>query len=198
MEGLAISFFDSAYEGTPPWDIGEPQPEFVRLSEAEEIQGTILDVGCGTGENSLYFAGLGHEVWGVDSSPRAIRKANAKARKRRVKVTFLEHDALHLKSIKRVFDTAIDSGLFHVFSDEERPLFANSLSSVLRPGGTYHMMCFSEKEPGDWGGPRRVTQREIKDTFRLGWRVNYIREARFETNMHEIGGRAWLSSITRL
>ena len=191
-----MSFFDSAYKGVPPWDIGKPQPEIARLTETGEIQGTVLDVGCGTGENAIFLAGLGHEVWGVDSSTFAIRKAKAKLKSRGVKVNFLNHNALELQTLKHKFDSAIDSGLFHVFGDNERKLFVKSLASALKPGGTYYMMCFSEKEPSDWGGPRRVTQREIRNAFSSGWKVNYIREARFETNMHDIAGRAWLSSIT--
>ncbi|MCZ7391853.1 MAG: hypothetical protein ABOK23_03925 [Candidatus Methanoperedens sp.] len=57
-----MNFFDSAYEGIPPWDIGRPQNEFIRLAEDGEISGRVLDVGCGTGENALYLAGLGFEV----------------------------------------------------------------------------------------------------------------------------------------
>ncbi len=193
-----MSFFNSAYKGTPPWDIGKPQPEIVRLSETGEIQGSVLDVGCGTGENALFLAGLGHEVWGVDSSTLAVRKARAKLKDRGVKVNFLNHNALELQTLKHKFDSAIDSGLFHVFEDDERKLFVKSLASALKSSGIYYMMCFSEKEPADWGGPRRVTQREIRETFSSAWKVNYIREARFETNMHDIGGKAWLSSITHL
>ncbi len=168
------------------------------MEKAGEIQGSVLDIGCGTGENALFLAGLGHEVWGIDSSTVAIQKAKAKSKARRIKVNFLAHDALSLPDLKRRFDSAIDSGLFHVFDDDERPLFERSLAATLPPGGTYFMMCFSEKEPVGWGGPRRVTQREIRNTFRSGWKVNYIREARFETNLHGTGGRAWLSSISRL
>ena len=51
--------FDDAYDGTPPWDIGRPQREVVRLAEAGEITGDVLDVGCGTGENSLWLAEQG-------------------------------------------------------------------------------------------------------------------------------------------
>jgi SAM-dependent methyltransferase len=193
-----LKHYDSAYAGTPPWDIGKPQPAFVKLAEADEIKGSVLDVGCGTGENALFLARLGHEVWGVDSSPIAIRKAKAKSKKRGIKVNFLNHNALLLTDLNRRFDSAIDSGLFHGFDDEEREFFQQSLAAALRPGGTYFMMCFSEEEPAGWGGPRRVTQREIRKTFRTGWKVNYIREARFETNWPEIVGMAWLSSISRL
>jgi hypothetical protein len=86
--------------------------------------------------------------------------------------------------------------LFHVFSDEERPLYVEGLSSILPTGGTCRMLCFSEMEPGDWG-PRRVTRNEIRDAFARGWKITSIREARFETNLGPEGCRAWLSSITR-
>ena len=196
-EAPGDSWFDLAYEGIPPWDIGRPQPEFVLLATTGEIRGSVLDVGCGTGENALYLAGLGHEVWGIDTAPAAIERARAKARSRGVRATFLVADALGLGRLGRTFDTVTDSGLFHVFSDEERTLFASSLAAVLRPGGNYYMLCFSEHEPDSWG-PRRVTQAEIRATFQEGWRINYIREARFETNTHTGVARAWLSSITRL
>lgn len=193
-----VSFFDEAYTGRPPWDIGHPQREFVRLAESGEIRGSVLDVGCGTGEHVIYLAGLEHESWGIDTSPTAIMKAKKKAEQRHVKANFLGWNALDLQRLGRRFDSVIDCGLFHVFSDQERSLFANNLYSALKDGGTYHMLCFSDKEPKDWGGPRRVSQKEIEETFNDGWRINYIREARFETNFSDVKGMAWLSSITKL
>jgi 2-polyprenyl-3-methyl-5-hydroxy-6-metoxy-1,4-benzoquinol methylase len=190
-----VSSFNSAYTSTPPWDIGRPQREFVLLAQENEIQGRVLDVGCGTGEHALYLAESGHEVWGVDSAPAAIEKAKAKAHERGLEVNFLVRDVMELKSLGRTFDSVIDCGLFHTFSDEERPVFVRSLATALRPGGTYHMMCFSEKEHSQ-GGPRRVSQAEIRHTFQDGWRINYIREARFESNIHPDGAHAWLSSIS--
>jgi 2-polyprenyl-3-methyl-5-hydroxy-6-metoxy-1,4-benzoquinol methylase len=191
-----MSSFNAAYEGTPPWDIGRPQREILSLSEANEIRGSVLDIGCGTGEHVLYLSDLGHGVWGIDSAPDAIKKAEAKAQEQGVKPKFLVEDATKLQRLGRTFDTVIDCGLFHTFSDEERPLFVESLVAVLEPGGTYLMLCFNEHELGP-GGPRRVTQAEIRSTFQDGWKINYIREARFESNIHEDGARAWLSSITR-
>jgi cyclopropane fatty-acyl-phospholipid synthase-like methyltransferase len=186
------------YAGVPPWDIGRPQPEFVRLAEAGKIDGDVLDVGCGTGENALYLAKMGHDVWGIDAATMAVAKARAKARSRGLIATFLVHDALQLPRLNRTFRTIIDSGLFHIFSDEERHRFVQGLAAALRPQGTYFMLCFSKCEPADWGGPRQVTREEIRAVFRPGWRVNYIREARFKTRFHTAGGRAWLASITRL
>jgi len=193
----ADTFFDEVYRGIPPWDIGRPQKEIIRLEETGEIKGDVLDVGCGTGENVLFLAERGHIAWGVDFAPRAILKAKAKAKKRGLKAVFLIQDALKLQNLMKQFDTVIDCGLFHTLSDAERPIFERSLESVLKPGGTYFMLCFSDREPGAWG-PRRVTQTEIRDTFSDGWEINYIQEANFISNLGEEKIWAWLSSITRL
>lgn len=188
--------FNSVYQGDPPWDIGRPQKEFVQLEEAGEIVGSVLDVGCGTGENALFIAARGHEVWGVDFTPNAIKKAKNKALERNIKVTFLTRNALDLHPLGMVFDTVIDSGLFHVLNDDERPLFASSLANVLHRHGTYFMLCFSELEPGSCG-PRRVTQRDIRNAFDRTWHINYIRPAQMESRRLTDGIHAWLSSISK-
>ena len=193
----ATGFFNDAYRGTPPWDIGRPQREFVRLEEAGEIRGAVLDAGCGTGENALFLAARGHDAWGIDAAPTAIEKAKAKAKQRGVEATFRVLDALRLDRLGRTFDAVIDSGLFHTFDDVERTKWTRSLAAVLPAGGSYFMMCFSEREPGGYG-PRRVTREEIRDTFAEGWRVDWIRETRFEANLGNGSARAWLVSITRL
>lgn len=192
-----MDFFDSAYRnGSAPWDIGRPQKEFVDLVSRGEVAGSVLDIGCGTGENALFFASARHEVWGIDSSPQAIRKAEEKAAGRRLRVHFLVLDALDLARLARKFDTAIDSGLFHTLSDEDRPVFVRNLASVLPSGGKYFVLCFSELEPPGYG-PRRVTREEIRDCFSDGWTVNYIRPATFESRTRKEGPRAWLSSISK-
>ena len=66
--------FNESYRGSPPWDIGHPQAEFVRLAKQGAIKGRVLDVGCGTGENAMLFAGLGLEVWGVGSGTAGDRE----------------------------------------------------------------------------------------------------------------------------
>jgi SAM-dependent methyltransferase len=192
-----MSFFNSAYRGTPPWDIGRPQREFVRLAEEGKVRGDVVDLGCGTGENAMMFAEGGNRVLGIDSAPLAITKAKAKALERRSLAQFLVADALNLPSLGRYFDVATDCGLFHTFSDHERKDFANSLGAVLRPGGRYFMLCFSDREPADWGGPRRVTKDEIIQTFSSELKVDSIRPARFEAFQPGNGGHAWLASLTK-
>ena len=191
-----MDFFESAYTGTPPWDIGRPQAEFVALEEGGEISGSVLDIGCGTGEHTLFLSSRGHEAWGIDAVPAAIEKAKEKAAERNVPARFMVFDALRLSALGRQFDTAIDSGFFHTLSDTDRPVFASELGKTLRPGGKYFMLCFSENEPPGYG-PRRVTRQEIQDTFQEGWVINSIKPAVFESRYRKEGPRAWLSSISK-
>jgi 2-polyprenyl-3-methyl-5-hydroxy-6-metoxy-1,4-benzoquinol methylase len=191
-----MEFFEKAYKGKPPWDIGRPQREFVRLEESGEITGDVLDVGCGTGDNALYLAGRGHYVWAVDAVPAAIESARKKAEGRGLTATFMVKDALHLHEIGRTFDTVIDSGLFHTLSDSDRPRFVWNLTTVLKPGGSYFMLAFSDLEPAGYG-PRRITRQEIRDTFSDGWEIRLIRPAIFESNTRPDGSKAWISSIAR-
>jgi 2-polyprenyl-3-methyl-5-hydroxy-6-metoxy-1,4-benzoquinol methylase len=131
--------WNSAYEGSPPWDIGGPQPEFVKLAEAGKLQGQILDVGCGTGEQVMLAARHGAVAMGVDIAELAIERARAKAEERGISATFQVADVLHLDQLGQQFDVITDSGVFHVFDDEQRPVYVNSLRSALRRGGMYYM-----------------------------------------------------------
>jgi len=183
--------------GSPPWDIGRPQPDFVRLADAGELAGQVLDVGCGTGEHVMLAATHGAEAMGVDIAELAIQRARDKAAERGIHATFQVVDAMHLDLLGRKFDVITDSGLFHVFSDDERPPFVSSLRSALRPGGIYYMMCFSDRQPGDWG-PRRVSKAEIRASFADGWSIRSIEPAQFDVAIESERAQAWLATIERL
>lgn len=190
--------FHLAYAGSPPWDIGAPQPAIVAAVEAGTIVAPVVDVGCGTGENALFLAARGFEILGVDAVPAAIAAANAKARDRHLAATFLVHDALRLERLGRRFRTVIDSGLFHTFDDDERHVFARSLAAALEPRGRYVMLCFSELERRE-GGPRRVTQGEIRALFDVApFRAMSIEPAQMAARLEGGGRQAWLAVIERL
>jgi SAM-dependent methyltransferase len=189
--------FEALYERQASWDVDRPQPAFVRLAQQGMIRGEVLDVGCGSGDNALYLAALGHPTWGIDIVGAAIGRARAKARERGLPHSrLLVADALALDILGMQFDTVIDSGLFHALSDPERTFFVQSLREVLRPDGLYHMLGFSDQQPGETG-PRRLTQREIRATFSQGWQVVGIEHERFETNIHDGGAHAWLATVRR-
>jgi cyclopropane fatty-acyl-phospholipid synthase-like methyltransferase len=192
--------WDSAYEAgsRPPWDIGRPQPAFVRLADGGLLRGRVLDAGCGSGEHALLAAARGADVVGVDVSPRAIERARRKAGERGLAVRFEVADALSLGELGLTFDTVIDSGLFHVFDDADHARYVTSLASVLPSGGTCYLMCFSDRQPGTMG-PRRVSQEELRAAFSDGWSVASIVAEAFEVNpgLGTPTVQAWLATIRR-
>jgi SAM-dependent methyltransferase len=196
--------WDDAYAGRgmpAPWDIGRPQPEFVRLAEAGLLTGQLLDSGCGTGEQTLLAAQYGADAFGVDISPRAIEQAQAKAAERDVPAQFEVANVLYLGELGRAFDTIIDSGVFHTFDDADRARYVISLAGVLRPGGHCYLMCFSDRQPGTLG-PRRVSQDELRAAFADGWVVEDIAAATFDVNRGFDSPtpetvQAWLATLRR-
>ncbi len=188
--------WDDAYRGQPPWEIGQAQRVFMDLEDAGAIAGSVLDVGCGTGENALFLAEAGHEVWGIDVSSVGIERAMVKSQARRLPVVFLVADACDPGAVGRTFDTLIDCGCFHTLTDEDRLRYAASMRALGAPGSRLHVLCFSDAEPDGWG-PRRVTEGELRASFEDGWSVDGISAVRFETRRGPDGARAWLASFSR-
>jgi len=193
--------FETLYAGQAPWDIGKPQKHF--LDVADQISGSVLDAGCGTGDTALFLAGRGGKVTGIDFLEEPIKRAKRKAAERGLSATFLVKDVLTLKEWAERFDNVIDSGLFHVFSDEDRKKYVAGLATVLKPGGRLFLMCFSDEEPGTQG-PRRVSKKELHDAFAQGWEIDSIQASRVETRpdlkdftFSEGGPKAWLAVIRR-
>jgi cyclopropane fatty-acyl-phospholipid synthase-like methyltransferase len=189
------STFEAMYAGQAPWDIGKPQKPFMDV--ADRITGTVLDAGCGTGDTALFLAGRGCKVTGIDFLDVPIQRTKRKAAERGVQATFLVKDALKLKDWTERFDNVIDSGLFHVFSDEDRPRYVEGLATVLRPGGRLFLMCFSDEEPGTQG-PRRVSKKELHAAFAEGWGIESIEPVQVEVRpdlkdmtFSEGGPKAW-------
>lgn len=170
---------------------------------ADRITGSVLDAGCGTGEDALYFARLGRTVTGIDFIEEAINRANSTATERGVSATFLVKDALTLKDWPERFDNAIDSGLFHVFDDTDRRRYVEGRATVLKPGGRLFLGCFSDEEPGTQG-PRRVSKRELHDAFAEGRSVESIESTSAEVRpdmtglFFEGGPKAWFAVIRRV
>jgi cyclopropane fatty-acyl-phospholipid synthase-like methyltransferase len=195
------STFENAYAGQAPWDLGKPQKPFIDV--ADRISGSVLDAGCGTGDTAVFLAGRGCKVTGIDFIEEAIRRAVWKAVARGAQATFVVKDALTLKDWTERFDNVVDSGLFHVFSDEDRRRYVEGLATILNPGGRLFLMCFSDEEPGTHG-PRRVSKAELHAAFAEGWRIESIEQVRVEVrpdfkemSFSEGGPKAWFAVVTR-
>jgi len=195
-----LNFWERLYDNSPQWDINRPQPEFVESYQRNELsKGKILDVGCDTGDNAIFFAEKGFSVLGIDIVEKAIEKAKIKAKERQVKVDFKIVNVLNLKKElkKNEFSNIIDSGLFHVLSDPERLTFVEQINYALRDRGSYFMMCFSDEEHNG-EGPRRISKEEIIEVFSPFFKINYIKSTFFIGRKNVEGYKAYFTSATKI
>lgn len=190
--------WDASYEDGPaPWDIGRPQPAIVRLASEGGFAGTVLDAGCGTGDNALHLASLGLSVLGVDVAETALAGAREKAGDRGIEVEFAWADAFELERLGRRFETVLDCGLFHTFDADERPRYVESLGGVTGHGATLYVLCFSDI--GADVGPHPVSREDLSGAFdpTAGWKIASIEPERVRTRFHDDGAPAWLARIER-
>lgn len=182
--------FLHAYDSTPPWDIGHPQKVVVDLYNELALKGSVLDVGCGTGEHVLFFASKGLKSVGLDSNPIAIEKAMQKMEQKNLDASFLLGDALELSKLHISFDIILDCGLYHVLSDSERITFLREVRKVIKPGGIFILLGFDSKEPRQ--GPRGFGEKEIRQALSKLWTIEILRSTRFESNIHYNDALAWI------
>ena len=179
-------FFDLQYRfSKPPWDSGITPPEVTALIEKGKIaRGRALDLGCGTGTNSIYLARHGFAVVGIDFSAKAIALARAKARREGVTVDFHKADVTRLDSldVREPFDLALDLGCFHILAPDERARYAANLARLVRPGGVFMLYAFSARLPDE---TRRLIR--VRDTGITPEQVQQIFTTQFALERVEHG-----------
>jgi cyclopropane fatty-acyl-phospholipid synthase-like methyltransferase len=195
-EGVSKEIYTEIYRSAAPWEIDQPQPEIIRLELEGKIVGTVLDVGCGTGENVLFLAERGYKTLGIDFVEAVVEQAREKAARRHVAARFAVHDVFDVTSLGMCFDTVIDSATFHAFSDPERVRYSQVVHATMKPGAVLHLICIADRESYT-GGPRHISQEEIRATFAQGWEVVAIREARYLATLFPDGARAWCTELRR-
>ena len=178
------AFFKSAYQVIPPWEIGGPQPAMSALLAQFPPTDPMLDVGCGSGDLTIYLAQLGHQVIGIDFVEAAIANAQEKVRSLPAKVAclldFQEADALKPSLLQRQFGSVVDSGFFHLFDPDQCDRFVDDLGLTLLPGGRYYLHAFAVEFPIP-NAPRQVTADELRRRFtsEKGWLIQDIQSVEF-------------------
>lgn len=176
--------------GNMPWDSGEPEPYLVELVENGTIvPGRALEVGCGTGNDALWLAARGFEVLGVDISPLAVERAQARARAAGTQIEFRVLDFFSARIDRAPFDFVFDRGVLHVFDDaESRARFARQVALALAPGGRWLSLAGSTEGPKRDHGPPRRTARELVEAVEPELELLELCSARFEVGE---GVKAW-------
>ncbi|ULE35333.1 class I SAM-dependent methyltransferase [Mycobacterium sp. IDR2000157661] len=156
--------------GFTPWD-GHPLPRsLIELVDgADRLHpGSALDLGCGTGDSSIFLARNGWAVTGVDYVAKAVGRARAKAEAAKVNVTFSRGDVTRLSSegIGTGFDLILDSGCLHGMSADDRAAYVREVTAVAAPGARLLIVAFV---PGGSFGVPGIDPDEVAHRFAGGW-----------------------------
>jgi len=179
------------FEGPPPWNIGEPQPELAELIREGKIRSDVLDAGCGYAELSLELARQGYTVVGIDLTPTAVAAATKAAQERGLtNATFVQDDITSFTGYDGRFNTILDSTLFHSLPIEARDDYLRSVHRAAAPGASFFILVFATGAfpPGDFPKPNEVTEDELREAVSKYWAIDEIRPANIHANMPQIPG----------
>ena len=149
-----------------PWNLEEPPELLIELVESKWILPCkAVDLGCGAGNYAVWFASQGFQMTGIDISPQAIDLASHLAEEKSVQCNFNTLDLSgEFKGQPHLFDFAYDWEVLHHIFPENREQYLANIHRLLRPGGKYFSVCFSETDP-DFGGEGKYRKTPLGTTL---------------------------------
>ena len=144
-----------------PWN-NDAAPELLERAVTGRIPRprTVIELGCGAGNNVTSLARLGFDVTGVDIAENAVAIAGESARRAGVACRFVAADVLgELALLTDPYDFAFDWELLHHIFPEDRRKYVPNVHRLLNRDGMYLSVCFSEDDPqfGGVGKYRRTS-----------------------------------------
>jgi len=182
--------WDESYAtGQLPWDTGQPDPLLVEFVTSGAVAPCpALEIGAGTGTNAIWLAERGFDVFGVDVSPIAVERAQAKMDGRTLRCRFAACDFLAAPPPHGPFQFVFDRGCFHVFDEQdERQRFAAQVAAALSPGGLWLSLIGSTEGPLREVGPPRRSALDVTLAIEPALEIIELRSAEFRDH----GAKAW-------
>jgi SAM-dependent methyltransferase len=120
----------------------------VQLIDSGKIQPCkAVDLGCGTGNYTIFLANRGFDATGIDMSPAAIEIARKNAGTKNVTCLFIVADIVkEPDKVRQKFDFAFDWNVLHHVYPQDREQYVKNVYHMLNPKGTYLSVSFSEKD----------------------------------------------------
>jgi SAM-dependent methyltransferase len=175
-----IQWNDRYRDGNLPWDTGRPSSELQRVLSENSIQPCrALDIGCGTGTNSVWLAQQGFEATGIDLAPLAVERAKERAHAAGINAQFVAADVLHRPDLGGPFDFFFDRGCYHAVRRDAPDQYAPAVARQLAAGGRGLILAGNAREPHD-PGPPVVTEEEIRNELGAEFQILDLREFRFD------------------
>ncbi|MBN1533040.1 MAG: class I SAM-dependent methyltransferase [Spirochaetes bacterium] len=184
--------------GDTPWDIGKPDFNLVETVAQQPIQSCrVLDIGCGTGDNSIWLARNNFHVVGTDTSDIAIERAKMKASGADVICDFRVVNFLTDEIEDTPFGFIFDRGCFHLIdSIDDRKRFVRNVASHLEGKGLWLTIAGNADEHRMIPGPPQRTAADIVLAVEECFEVLSLTSSRFGSN-HPNPPRAWRCLMQR-
>jgi SAM-dependent methyltransferase len=189
------SYFETAYRsGEHGWPVegpSEPIIRFLNQFKKEKSSGRVLDIGCGEGRHTAFFAEQGYEAIGLDYQSLALERARRLTGNVKPHLHFVLGDVFHLPFAPEDFDVILDYGCLHHVRKRDTGAYLESVVPLLKPGGYFLLSCFSmrfkhhpgEKRSRDWlvhkGHYDRFFKKgSFKEIFGKAFEVVHLEEER--------------------
>ncbi|MBO2448235.1 methyltransferase domain-containing protein [Actinomadura barringtoniae] len=158
-----VGYYLSYRLGLAFWDTFDTDRALADLIEGPNAlrPGRALDLGCGTGRNSVYLAQHGWDVTGIDLVETTIAQARQRATTAGVQAHFIQGDITHLEGLGD-FTLLIDFGCFHSVPLPKRDAYAAAVTRAAAPGATLWMWGLGIKPRFGLG----VTEAELRTRFK--------------------------------
>jgi SAM-dependent methyltransferase len=178
--------------GDTPWDVNQPDFNLIEVVTEKPILGCkVLDIGCGTGDNSIWLAQKGFQVIGTDTSDIALEKAKEKASKDNVECDFVLVDFLKNRIEGAPFGFVFDRGCFHSFnSEEDRRRFAQNVATHLEEAGLWLTIVGNADENRQGPSPPQLTALDIVKALEPYFEILSLQSSHFESHRPN-PPRAW-------
>ncbi len=191
--------FNARYKsGDTPWDIGQPDFNLIEVVTKQPIPSCkVLDIGCGTGDNSIWLAQNGFQVIGTDTSEIALEKAKEKASKANVACHFVLVDFLKNKIEGAPFGFVFDRGCFHAFSSKnDRRRFAQNVAAHLEEAGLWLTLVGNADGHRQGPGPPQRTAGDIVSAVEPYFEILSLTSSHFGSHRPN-PPRAWRSLMQK-
>jgi SAM-dependent methyltransferase len=137
--------------------------------------GSVVDIGCGSGEIAAWLARQGYQVVGVDFAPSAIGRA-MDAHGDVEGVTFDVVDISRQPPPGGPFDALVDRGCMQGISPQERPAYVRHVCAVAKAGA--HFLLLHATPAARTGGPGFVARkvRELEGLLGNAFEIIDVKE----------------------
>ena len=150
-----------------PWAHDHPSTFLSDIVAERSQPGSVLDIGCGGGTDSVYMAAQGWNVVALDFIPKALEMTQARAAEQGLSVTTVEADITEW-SPEQSFDLVLDHGLLHNMDPVRYPEYRKRVMECVAPGGSLVILHWLKRTPDEAQGevgPRRSSREEVNEFF---------------------------------